>query len=321
MGGFASKSFQPERDLPSLKGKVVLVTGANAGIGYATVKHLVRRGAKVYLGARAESKAIGAIASFEAEGLGDSAGEVLWARVDLSDPTEAKKCAEEFLARESRLDILINNAGMSPFGHTFRKTSNGISDIMVVNHFSPFVFTQTLLSLLKHTAELPDSDVRIVNVASQASKFVPKNVHFKTVEDFNRSYDDVWFWPALKRYGASKLCNILWTRALQARLEGTSIIAISLHPGEVNTSAGRLPFSSFFEAIFPYVGIVSPHEGAYTSIIAAASPDVRAKPDVYKGAYLLPIGRVSEPTAAARNDELAQELWEGTEMVLKNMGL
>ncbi|KII91225.1 hypothetical protein PLICRDRAFT_37946 [Plicaturopsis crispa FD-325 SS-3] len=322
MGGFFAKSFNPDTDLPSLDGKVILVTGANAGIGYATVKHLVRRGAKVYLGARSESKATGAIASLEAEGLGDAGGKVLWARVDLGDPREAKKCAEEFLNREQKLDVLINNAAMGALTREpFKKTADGISEIMVTNHFSPFVFTQTLLPLLKRTAEIPGADVRIVNLASRASNFVSKTVRFRTVEDYNLSYEDSWFWPEFRRYAFTKFCNILWTRALQAHLEGTSIIAISVHPGGVNTFAHRLPFPRFFHAVLPYLGLVSPHEGAYTSVIAAAFPDVRAQPDVYKGAFLMPIGRVSAPPVATRSNELATELWESTDMILKDLGI
>jgi len=85
--------------------EVVLThTNGSTGIGFATVKQLVRRGAKVYLAARDESKATGAIASLEAEGLGP--GEVVWLKLDLIDPRSAKKAADKFLAKEKRLDIL-----------------------------------------------------------------------------------------------------------------------------------------------------------------------------------------------------------------------
>lgn len=127
MGGRLSRStgaFNPEKDLIDLSGKVVIVTGAkfvrvaylqsrlfifsplrfSTGIGYHTAKLLARKGAKVYLGARNESKASGAIHQLEQEGLGH--GQVIWLKVDLSDPRLAKEAAEEFLRRESRLDIL-----------------------------------------------------------------------------------------------------------------------------------------------------------------------------------------------------------------------
>ena len=78
----------------------------SAGIGFATVQHLARAGAKVYLAARNESRATGAIARLEQEGLQPGDGEVIWLKLDLSDPRDAKKAAEEFLKREKRLDIL-----------------------------------------------------------------------------------------------------------------------------------------------------------------------------------------------------------------------
>lgn len=78
----------------------------SAGIGFATVQHLARAGAKVYLAARNESRATGAIARLEHEGLQPGDGEVIWLKLDLSDPRDAKKVAEEFLKREKRLDIL-----------------------------------------------------------------------------------------------------------------------------------------------------------------------------------------------------------------------
>ena len=85
----------------------------STGIGLATVRHLARAGAKVYLAARNESRATGAIAQLEHEGLGPGNGEVLWLKLDLSDPRDAKKAAGEFMARETRLDILGSSLRIS----------------------------------------------------------------------------------------------------------------------------------------------------------------------------------------------------------------
>ena len=125
MGSFFSKSFDPATDVPDLKGKVVIVTGgkyvvalyiarastlltcnSSAGVGFATIQHLARHGAKVYMAARNEQKAKAAIERLHADGLGPGNGEVIWLQLDLSNPRDVKKAAEEFLQKEQRLDIL-----------------------------------------------------------------------------------------------------------------------------------------------------------------------------------------------------------------------
>ncbi|KAH9921374.1 hypothetical protein B0H21DRAFT_701637, partial [Amylocystis lapponica] len=104
--GWFSKSFDPAADLPDLTGKVIIVTGGSSGIGYATLQHLARHGAKVYMAARSEAKAQAALARLEAEGVAPGNGTVRWLPLDLCDPRNAQKAAEEFMAKEKRLDVL-----------------------------------------------------------------------------------------------------------------------------------------------------------------------------------------------------------------------
>ncbi|PPR00717.1 hypothetical protein CVT24_001004 [Panaeolus cyanescens] len=103
MTWFSSRKIT-ETDLLDLHGKVAIVTGGNTGLGYATIQFLARRGAKVYMAARNRSKALEAIEQLKAEGIED--GCVHWLELDLSEPALARKAAEDFLAIESRLDIL-----------------------------------------------------------------------------------------------------------------------------------------------------------------------------------------------------------------------
>lgn len=120
----------------------------------------------------------------------------------------------------------------------------------------------------------------------------------------------------------TKLTNLLFTNELQRRLDRSHlpITCISLHPGEVNTFASRTPYP-FIANIVMSLFFLVPEAGAYTSCFAAAARVVRDKPDKYKGVYLMPVGVITQPSNNARKDDLALELWETTERILKEMGL
>ncbi|TFK52952.1 NAD-P-binding protein [Heliocybe sulcata] len=316
-----SRGFDPSTDVPDLTGRVAIVTGANSGIGFFTVLHLARRGAKVYLGARSAEKAKAALARLHQEGLGPLHGEVVWLDLNLSDPRDARKAAEWFLEQESRLDILINNAGkiIGPYA----LTPDGISDSMVINHISPAAFTYKLLPLMKKTAELPEADVRIVNLTSMAHRWV-SNPRFNSLASFNRDFSDSWF-PKIMLYAYSKLANILWSKELQRRLdkEGMPIIVTAVHPGRVLSEHGMRRSSSWPMGAYYHSFMCTfndtPFYGAYTSVFAAASPKLRANADLYKGKYLVPYGHVEEPSEDANRDDLARELWHTTDEILAKM--
>ncbi|KAK0218376.1 hypothetical protein EDD85DRAFT_361073 [Armillaria nabsnona] len=113
MGGIPSKTFNPVEDLPSIAGKVVIVTGSSRDIGFATLQYLSRMGAKVYMAARNETRAKEAIDRLNEEGRETGFGEVIWHELDLTDPRSAKESTERFISRERKLDILVNNAALS----------------------------------------------------------------------------------------------------------------------------------------------------------------------------------------------------------------
>ncbi|THH27682.1 hypothetical protein EUX98_g6503 [Antrodiella citrinella] len=295
-----------EKDIPDLEGKVVIVTGGNAGLGFATIQHLVTHGAKIYMAARSEERAKAAIAKLT---LGK--GSVEWLELDLSDPREAKNAAERFLEKETRLDILVNCAAVTLV--PYNKTKDDIQDIMVVNHISPFIWTRTLLPLMEKTAKEEGSDVRIVN--------------FRNREDFNDEQRGSF--AQMKRYARSKFVSALFIKELQKRLneQNIPIICVSLHPGTVNTE-GNLKFAQrqgwFLRSLFTFIShnfTSSPAQGAYTQVFAAVAPVVREQAEKYKGAFLMPPATLTKLSAASENMEIAKEVWDTTETLLKDIGI
>ncbi|KAF8190180.1 NAD-P-binding protein [Pholiota molesta] len=323
MGGCMSRKtggFDPQKDLKDLTGKVAIVTGGNTGIGYHTVKFLARKGAKVYLGARNEAKAKEAIIQLEREGLGP--GQVIWLHVDLADPRWAKMAAEDFLQRESRLDILINNAAQ--LTGAYEETRDGISSVVVTNYFSPFVFTRMLLPLLMKTSKEPKSDVRIVSLGSIAhtqKHAMNPDLKFEEIQDFNQEFASD-FYPDWARYSMTKLTAILFARELQKRLDEWEIpiISIPIHPGEVNTFADRLPWPILANIVME-VFFMRPEAGSYTSCFAAASPLIEEFPEKYRYTYLEPVGVVGKLSENAKSIDLASQLWETTETILKDLNI
>ncbi|KIK00400.1 hypothetical protein K443DRAFT_100382 [Laccaria amethystina LaAM-08-1] len=309
-----SQSFDPSKDLLDLTSKVILVTGGNHGIGYSTVKHLARKGAKVYLGARNEEKGKAAIARLNEEGIAPE--NAIYFPCDISTPSQAKQAAEDFMSREDRLDVLVNNAALLGVPGT------PVDQIMMVNHFSTLQLTLSLLPLLKKTSEELDSDVRIVAVNSMGhrlSRGADSNIQFKTFEDFNKDFSKDRF-PYFSQYCFSKLAILLAMTVLQKKLATTPITVISVHPGTVDTFSDRLSLSriaKFLTGLF----IASPDVGAYNSAFAAASPLIKADPRKYKGAYLNPVGVFKEPGANARREDLQEQCYETTEKYLASLGL
>ncbi|KAJ7916327.1 hypothetical protein B0H13DRAFT_1998308 [Mycena leptocephala] len=270
-----------EEDLVDLHGKVVLVTGGNTGIGYATIQMLARKGAKVYMGARDEGRALEAIKQLQAENIND--GSVHWLKLDLSDPRAAQRAAQEFLEKEKRLDII---GGSAP--GPFKLDKDGLLDIMVCNHISHFALTDALLPLMKETAKEPGSDVRIINPTT-----------FATRDAFNKDYGESVS-GYLDTYG---LANVLHIKALQnASCRVRPITCIAAHPGPVKTSAGRVLTS------IPYVGGFLKRYVARLAFAAAGKEVVDKRENVP--------GCVYGPNC----DHLARvELYETTEKIISEL--
>ncbi len=270
--------------------RIALVTGATAGIGLETALGLARAGFCVVMVGRDAGRAEQARRSV-AERAGSAAVETVLA--DFASLAAVRQLAEAVLAAHHRLDLLVNNAGL--ITPSYQLSADGYELTVAVNHLAPFLLTNLLLDRLRAAAR-GDFPPRIVTVASQAHRGARLDPAALV-----GSQD----WSPLKAYGRSKLCNILFTRALARRLEGSGLVAACLHPGVVATAIGDHAGGIAgwgWRALKPF--LVTPEKGAATSLFLATTPD----PAPFHGAYV--IGRqVARPDPAALDDDLAERLW------------
>jgi NAD(P)-dependent dehydrogenase (short-subunit alcohol dehydrogenase family) len=267
-------------------GKRVVITGATNGIGLAAAEALARKGAELTIVARDKEKA-----SAVAERLGGA--DVLLA--DLSSQASVRRVAAEALERYARIDVLVNNAG-AMFASR-RVTGDGVELTWALNHLAPFLLTNLLLERLKRSAP-----ARIVTTSSDAHQGA--RIPFDDV-DAERSYANRGF----RRYGETKLANILFTTELARRLDGTGVTANCFHPGLVATGFNRnngLLMSIAMTVAKPFSR--NAEKGAETLVWLVDSPDAAAE----TGGYFADCRRAT-PSAAARDDATARRLWEVSE--------
>uniref|UniRef100_A0A3Q1G5F4 Retinol dehydrogenase 12, like n=1 Tax=Acanthochromis polyacanthus TaxID=80966 RepID=A0A3Q1G5F4_9TELE len=270
-----------------LDGKTVLITGANTGIGKETAKDLAKRGARVIIACRDMEKAQEAMKEVIETSGNDN---VKW-YFDLNRLTKSiREFAEAFNRDEPKLNILINNAGVMicPYG----KTADGFETQIGVNHLGHFLLTHLLFDLIKRSAP-----ARIVIVSSVAHVLGSINL-----EDLNseKSYDKA------RAYSQSKLANVLFSRSLAKRLEGTGVTTYSLHPGAVKTDLQRHAkggWSFLLSLSRPF--FKNAVQGAQTSIYCAVEPSLENE----TGLYYSDCARTS-CSSAGKDDDMAQKLWE-----------
>jgi len=270
-----------------MQGKTVVITGATSGIGKVAAERLAAMGARIVLIARSKARGQVTLAQLRAAAPG-LADKVHYA--DLSRISEMKRIAAEIAAEESRIDVLINNAG-AMFANR-RLTEDGLEYTFALNHMAYFVVTEGLRARL-----LASAPSRIVNTASRA--------HQGASLDFDDLQSSQGY-GAMKAYSRSKLCNILFTRELARRLHGTGVTANCLHPGFVASrfgdEAGGL-ISRFVSLAKLFA--ISPQKGAETLVYLASSPSVAG----ITGAYFYQCRSV--PTSsAAKDDQAASRLWQ-----------
>ncbi|HEX2151934.1 MAG TPA: SDR family NAD(P)-dependent oxidoreductase [Stellaceae bacterium] len=279
--------------------RVALVTGASAGIGLETALGLARAGFRVVMAGRDAARTeLARVVVIERLGAGQSGGErIETALGDFASLAAVRSLAETVLGRHDRLDVLVNNAGL--IAPRYQLSQDGYELTIAVNHLAPFLLTNLLLDRLRASApgEAPASvQGRIITVASQAHR--GERLDLRTW--MNRDG-----WGPLQAYGRSKLCNILFTRALARRLAERSVVAAALHPGVIATkiadSAGSVTGFGWWLAK-PF--LASPERGARTTLFLATTPD----PARFHGAYLID-RKPARPDPTALDDALAEQLW------------
>ena len=281
----------------SLKGKTVVITGGNTGIGKETAVDLAKRGAKVIIGCRNMEKGKAALKEIQERSENKN---VFLEKLDLASLDSVRKFADSILNSEPRLDILINNAGvmMCPY----QKTEDGFEMQFGTNHLGHFLLTMLLLDRLKRSAPS-----RIITLSSLGHQFAYNGMNFDDINS-EKHYNS---WDA---YFRSKLANALFTRELSKRLEGTHVTANTVHPGGVNTELGRhsIVSSVLFSPIVWYL-TKTPEQGAQTSIYCAVSEEMEG----VSGKYLSDCA-FKEPSKNAQDDEAARKLWD---LSMKFVGL
>ena len=273
--------------------KTAIVTGANSGIGLETARGLARQGFRVVLVCRNPERAESARADLAASVPGAELDVVL---CDLGELSSVRAAAAELLDRLDRLDVLVNNAGIT-LRHP-ATTSEGHEAMWATNHLGPFLLTQLLLPLLQASAP-----ARIVNVASDAHRW--GRIRFDDLEA-TRGYGFMSF----PRYGDTKLMNILFTRELARRLEGTGVTVNCVHPGAVATNIGAPPK---LIAAGTKIILRTPEQGARASLMVATDPALATA----TGGYFTHKGRMDKKLAKRAVDaDLAQRLWTVTEEIV-----
>ncbi|KAH8805960.1 putative short-chain dehydrogenase [Xylogone sp. PMI_703] len=276
-----------ESSVPDLSSKVHIVTGAASGVGYETARILYQKGGVVYIAARSNARCNEAIERIKAQTSGiKTTGRLEALVLDLTDLASVKTAAQEFLEKESRLDLLIHNAGVMtpPKGS---KTKDGYDLEMATNCLGPYLFTVLLEPILRRTAlsvtPRKFGSVRIVWVVSLLQLGSPKNGM-----DFDATGTPIIRGNAMENYMQTKVGGAWLANEFAERLGGDGIISVSVHPGLMRTELQRN---------FPWIGraimkviFKPPVYGAYSELYSSFSPDLTEK---HNGGYIMAWGRIA----------------------------
>jgi NAD(P)-dependent dehydrogenase (short-subunit alcohol dehydrogenase family) len=280
-----------QEDIMELTGKTVIITGSNTGLGFETALNLYEKGAKVYVAVRNEEKGHDAIRRIKAMAVG---GDLVYERLDLASLDSVKEFSERIIARENRLDLLVNNAGvMIP---PPSKTSDGFELQFGVNFIGHFALTGHLFDLLEST-----NGSRVVTLSSIAHRGASIDFdNFRLEKQYNG-----W-----REYGQSKLADLIFALELEKRLrsKGCQMLSLAAHPGFSKTDLQKYMDKDMLDSL----ELMTAKEGAQSTLAACLRPDAQGGqywgPDGYneqKGSPAL-----AKIDASALDLKLNARLWD-----------
>jgi NAD(P)-dependent dehydrogenase (short-subunit alcohol dehydrogenase family) len=292
-----------------LSGKLAVVTGASAGLGIETSRVLAANGARVIMAVRDLEKGEKARQAI----LEDvPAGQLSLLELDLSEQDSVRRAAANFSAGESKLDILINNAGVMACPLQFN--SDGCEHQFGTNHIGHFLFTCSLLPALRAA-----DHARVVNLSSAGHQL--SGVDFDDLNFERREYDK---WVA---YGQAKSANVLFTVGLQNRLVGTGIDVFAVHPGVIMTELSRhlvqqdlVDLAARAEQRGAKMEFKTIPRGAATSVWAATAPELAGKGGIYLEDCQIALSHAEYAAGGyhehAVNPQYAEQLWSLSEDIV-----
>ncbi|UNC92178.1 SDR family oxidoreductase [Candidatus Contubernalis alkalaceticus] len=278
---------------------IVVITGANSGMGKATSIELAKIGAVIVMLCRSKERGEEALQNVRAIS-GNNSVELMLC--DLGSIKSIRNFCVEFKKKYQQLNVLINNAGVILPG--YHQTADGFELHFGVNHLGHFLLTNVLLNIL-----IASAPARIINVTSGAHK--TGKIYFEDV-NLKKNYT---FWRA---YAQSKLANIMFTYELSERLKGTGVTANCLHPGAVATSMGINRDTGFGTLITRLLRpfFQTPEQGAETAIYLATSSDIEG----VTGRYFY--RKRSVPSSKSSYDKaIAKKLWDLSKKLVEFKGL
>lgn len=301
--------FNPQKDIPSLEGKVILITGGNVGLGKQSALEFARHNPRqIWLASRSIEKASAAADDIRQE---VPAAVIKPLAMDLASFESIKMAAKILLSESDRLDILMLNAGI--MAHPASLTKDGYEIQFGTNHVGHALLTRLLVPVLLHTANgSADADVRVISLASHGHLWAQKGgCRLETVKT---TADEL---GAYGRYYQSKLANVLWARQLAK--EYPQLTVASIHPGVVNSQlmerATETPLIVQMLVKAGRIFISTVEQGARNQLWASVCKGVKS------GEYYEPIGVGGLASADGKNDDMARKVWDWTENELGGISI